>query len=90
MANLSTPGWSCVTGFITVDSGISSLTSAELETGGEMAMEVGEEPYTETVLEWEMKEQEKVDTLARATWWTENGEMLMVFFCGHFQAPWSV
>ena len=53
VASLSTV-WSYVTGGTSSDCGISSLQSlvdlAELETGGEMAMEVGEEADTETVL----------------------------------------
>ena len=40
VASLSTPVWCFVTGGTAVDSGIISLQS-ELETGEEMAMEVG-------------------------------------------------
>ena len=51
VTSLSTLVWSCVTDGTTVNSGIGSLqSSAGLETGGEMAVEVGEEADTETVL----------------------------------------
>ena len=80
VTSLSTLVWSCVTDGTTVNSGIGSLqSSAGLETGGEMAVEVGEEADTETVLlrQWlekfQVKEQEKEDKNVLYIKMSENG-----------------